>query len=250
MTEMIEEGSCDLGLGVEGSPSALLRAEGRTELHLVEVKKIGGDSFCAFCDTKMLRGEVAVVLKSYHAEGQISRNNGEKEAYCDGGVKPECLHPCCAFHWGGVPGVADRNKKPAKCRGTCQGEPDPDHRCYTVMGSPGARCTASNTGPAYYCYPCMREFIQQHKELLKGHVSVSSQEAAVAWKQSGLFGACNRTLPMKNKEAYFALFRFDGDENNQLALERHRQRQELIKAALKADKKRKAGDETIKKQHN
>lgn len=166
-------------------------------------------------------------------------------------MKPECLHPCCAFHWGGVPGVDDRSKKPAKCRGTCQGEPDPDHRCYTVMGSPGARCTASNTGPAYYCYPCMREFIQQHKELLKGHVSVSSQEAAVAWKQPGLFGACNRTLPLKNKEAYFALFRFDGDENShQLALERHRQRQELIKAALKADKKRKAGDETVKKQHN
>jgi len=221
--------------------------DSRTELHLVKVTTIRGESFCAFCDTKMLKGEVAVILKSHHAEGPISRNNGQKEGYCDGGVKPECLHPCCAFHWGGVPGVADMKRKAAKCRGTCQGVTDPDHRCYTVMGSPGARCTASNTGPAYYCYPCMGEFIQQHKELLKGYVSVSSQEADVAWKQPGLFGAGNRTLPSTNKEAYFALFRFDGDEDH-LALERHRKQQDIIKAALKADKdiknkKRKAGDE-------
>jgi hypothetical protein len=185
----------------------------RTELHLAEVTKIGKDSFCAFCDTEILQGEVAVVLKSHHAEGRFIRNNGEKVGYCDGGVKPECLHPCCAFHWGGVPGVADKGKKPAKCRGTCQGTTDPDNRCYTVMGSPGARCTASSTGPAYYCYSCMGEFIQQYKELLKGHVSVSSQQADVAWKDRGVWGACNRSLPLINKEEYLALFRFDGENN-------------------------------------
>jgi len=205
---------------------------------LIATRKAGPTgNHCAFCDTRINCGDVGVIVSSYHTPGSYSRNHGEANGYNEGGQVPELIHPTCAFHFG----VFSTSGKDAFCRG-CGTSTKPGERCYTVMGKKKARCTASTTGKAYYCFACMGSFIQKNAGLLRGQIGMDSQCAAVAWERPRMFGASNRPLPTpdnrKIKKAYLDLFRFndvDAQANEILALGRHRQQQAIIADALKED---------------
>ena len=190
---------------------------------------------CFYCDTRILPGWPCVERIWWHSGGTFSRNNGASTGYCRAGLHPELAHAQCAFRLD-----TRTNGRVATCQ-SCKGLAEPGRRIVNYIASPAERC--SETSPLYWCFPCTRTFISRHRSLLDGHLGASQQEQGVAWVRHrplfappGLQAGCGLPpLTQSSKAEYLAIFRASSSEFESLAVERHRELQAAILAAMDED---------------
>lgn len=156
------------------------------------------------------------------------------------------MHVQCALRYDDNP-----RGSPAACAGGCGTHCAPPRRMLSRFGSAGARCIPSSSAPLYYCFPCAKAFVQRHRELLVGHVSVRQAQLKVGWVgwgYAGLFrgkGNVGGPPPLpKDKallEAFLDCFHFDPPQTaaeEESACDRHESLQLSIRAALAEDRSR------------
>lgn len=222
----------------------------RTALTHVEKAK-SGKGHCLFCDTRIEKDSPRVVWHLYHSAGSYSRNNGAATGYTAGGWLDMYAHPQCCFHW---KILEDRSTKLFTC-GVCD-TTITDSRCVqTITASGGKRCRRSpNRSPMVHCFPCVRQFLMTHRDLLHHSISPRQRQVAVPWAppKSIFDPQPSDTWHLQRnsqiRQEYLALFDLSNDdplqEDNEnqdsfVAMERQERLKEQIQSALQADRKRK-----------
>ena len=213
------------------------------------------NSYCGFCDTPIIKGSPRVVHRMYHAPGNFVRNNGDKSGFNAGGEMDLYVHPSCAFH-------QRSTHKKTMCRGGCEEKIAAGKWAFvSILGDKKHRCQQSETAPVWLCIPCMETFINTYREILRGHISESSQfDEPVAWsKPTGLFvkiaaGVGKRSRP-KAKAVFKQMrrvFHFENQTDEDQAVVVHQALHKIITKAMKQDKllggKKTADEKSTKKQ--
>jgi hypothetical protein len=204
---------------------------------IVRVKLGSGMSHCFYCDTLIAKDAACVERVWYHQGGVFSRNKEEKRGVCVRGVAPESAHAQCAWRLDTRP-----QAQPVSCA-ACGCVARPGRRVVNYIGKTSERC--SETSPLFWCFGCAKDFMDHHRPLLDGHVGAAQMQQGVAWVKhrplaapADLQQGCGlppTTHIAKDKADYLAVFRASSAVAEALAVQRHRELQTAILAAMRQD---------------
>lgn len=197
------------------------------------VKLATGNTHCLFCDTRIDQGWPCVERVWWHAGGPFTRNNGAATGVCPAGYASESMHAQCAWR-------LDPCGSQVSCN-VCEQKTQAGQRLVSFIARPGQRC--SETSPLYWCFSCCHDFVNQHRELLDGHIGSEQMLEGVAWVKDRPLFPPNSLLPgcglppmtASARKEFISIFLASDAEAEAAAVASHRKLQSCIVEAMRAD---------------